>query len=246
MRGRSRMWIMGVVLAAAIAGPAGAQIPSEYTNLQVLPEDMERGQLIGVMRNFSMATGLRCNDCHVAEDPRDFSTFDFASDDLREKRIAREMLRMVQRINAEILPGLPDRGSPEVRVTCWTCHAGKPRPTTLEQEMLWAHAEGGGEGLAARYAELRERYFGAGAFDFGPGALDAVAGELADSDSDAALRAVEINLEHHPESVSSWNIKGALHAARGETEDAIAAYERSMEIQPNPPAQRALQRLRGG
>lgn len=237
--------LVAVSVAAATA-PAAAQIPTEYTNLQVLPEDITRGELLGYMRGFSLGTGFRCNHCHVAEDPTDFSTFDFASDDLREKRVAREMFRMIMHINGEILPSVPDRGEPAIEVGCVTCHAGKPRPTTLEQEMIWAHADSGADALEAKYAELREQYFGLGAFNFGPLALDNVAQQLAEDDSEAALKAVEINLEYHPESVSTWNVKGSIHMRLEQREEAIAAFERSMEIQPNPPAQRALRQLRGG
>jgi len=55
---------------------------------------------------------------------------------------------------------------------------GRTRPTTLVQELTWAVEEGGAEAMTARYAELRERYFGSGTLDFGVGTLTAVAQKL--------------------------------------------------------------------
>jgi len=246
--GRARF--LTTLLSALAAGwttPVTAQIPTEYTNLQVLPEDIDRQGLLGYMRDFSLSTGLRCNDCHVAENPRDFSTFDFASDEMREKRIAREMLIMVQRINDEILPGLPDRGSPEVEVGCVTCHSLRQRPATLEQELEWAFDSNGARAIEERYAQLRELYFGRGAYDFGARSLDNVAQAVFDRDTEAALLALEINLRHHPGSVSTWNLKANAHRQLDEREEAISAFERVLELQPNQPqAERALRELRGG
>jgi len=37
-----------------------AQMPEKFTNLQVLPNDIPRGELIGIMRRFTSSLGLRC------------------------------------------------------------------------------------------------------------------------------------------------------------------------------------------
>jgi photosynthetic reaction center cytochrome c subunit/tetratricopeptide repeat protein len=238
-----------LILAAIglVSTPAVAQIPEEYHNLKVLPEDITRPELVGFMRSFSLATGYRCQNCHVAEDPRDFSTYDFPSDEKPLKNKAREMLRMVLSINENFISKLPDRGTPEFEVGCVTCHAGKPRPTTLEQEMTWALSDGGMDAVQARYAELREEYFGLGAYNFGPRALENVAQTVGGSNPEGALGLIELNLEQHPESANSWNIKGSIHALLGQKDRAEAAFQRSLEIAPNnPPAQRGLAQLRGG
>lgn len=44
---------------------ACAQFPDKFTNLQVLPKDIGKDDLMQTMRNFSFATGLRCEGCHV-------------------------------------------------------------------------------------------------------------------------------------------------------------------------------------
>jgi len=37
---------------------ASAQIPKEFTNLEVIPKDVESRQLVGIMRNFAGALGV--------------------------------------------------------------------------------------------------------------------------------------------------------------------------------------------
>jgi hypothetical protein len=46
---------------------------------------------------------------------------DFASDAKKEKRRARDMIKMTEEINRRTFQG-------EVRVTCWTCHRGNEEP----------------------------------------------------------------------------------------------------------------------
>ena len=242
--------LLGLIALVLAPAPATAQarIPDEFTNLQVFPEDIEQRELIGRMRGFTSGLGVgRCSHCHTVSDGLDQPDDDFASDDKPTKVKARAMLRMVQAINADHIAQLPDRGEPAVEVTCVTCHSGKPRPTTLAQEITWAMEDGGPDAMSARYAELREQYFGRGAFDFGARTLENVAQAMGRQNPEGALAILELNLEHHPESVGSWLLKGQVHGLAGDTAAAVAAFERSLELAAgNPVATQQLQRLRGG
>ena len=242
------MTVALLMTMAALAAPAFAQIPEEFTNLKVLPEDIPQRELVTIMRGFTRALGVRCSTCHVGEEDQDLSEYDFASDDEATKRTAREMIKMVQSINENVVVTLADRGSPEIEVTCVSCHAGRRRPTTLVQELTWAVEEGGSEAMIARYHELRGRYYGFGALDFGPRALDEVVGGLLRADDlPGASAAVHLNLEFHPESADSWALKGQVHMRADQTDEAIAALEKSLEIFPqNPRVQRVLDRLKAG
>ena len=61
----------------------------------------------------------------------DLSTFDFASDERRQKRNARVMLRMVMEINTRHLAEVPEpRPADKPAVTCYTCHRGQDKPLT--------------------------------------------------------------------------------------------------------------------
>ena len=119
-----------VVLGAAsaiAAGRAPAQIPTQFTNLEVFARDVSRDDLIGAMMRFTSDLDVRCDHCHVGDDP-DFSTFDFASDAKPTKAIARRMLRMTAAINADWLGGAPGSPPAPPKVTCFTCHRGSVRP----------------------------------------------------------------------------------------------------------------------
>jgi len=237
-------------LVLSVPRPGSAQIPDEFTNLKVLPEDIEQRDLLNVMRGFSIGLDVRCTYCHVGEEGQPLSTYDFASDEKPEKRKAREMMRMVNHINETVLTALPDRSEPNVSVTCATCHAGRPRPSSLEEEMMWAYEDGGVEALTRRYRELRERYYGLGTLNFGSAPLDNVAQMLGGpprQDLEAALAVTDLNLEYHPDSGTTLTLRGQALAGLGRTDEAIRSLERALELNPrNRFAERLLQQLRGG
>ena len=121
--------------AAPAAAPAVVANP-ELKNLQVLPKDLTRDQLITIMRSFTQALGVRCNECHVvtATEPRE--QFDFASDAKRDKLAARVMIQTTMELNNRWIPRVkaaegkvqePGQ-APEMEVFCWTCHRGKKEP----------------------------------------------------------------------------------------------------------------------
>jgi len=222
-------------------------IPEEYTILHVLPEGIQRAELVGIIRNAAIALGVRCSFCHMVSNALDSPDDDFASDEKATKLKAREMMRMVQAINQDHLANLPDRTEPNVEVTCLTCHSGKSRPTTLVQEMTWAAEEGGTDAMRARYGELREQYYGSGAFNFGEGTLATVAQTLGRGNAEAGMAAVDLNLEYYPESIQTWILKGQLHLLAEETDDGITALERALELSPgNARIEQLLERARGG
>ena len=119
---------------APVATPPAPQ--SEFKNLQVLPGTLTRDQLVSIMRSFTRGLGVRCNHCHVvtATEPRE--QFDFPSDAKETKRAARVMIQTVNDLNRNWIPRVEAAageapsaaGSNELRVTCWTCHRGKPEP----------------------------------------------------------------------------------------------------------------------
>ena len=91
---RLQSCLAAIVSTAVLASPASAQIPQTFTNLQVLPKDIPRAQLVSTMRGFAGALGVRCTHCHVG--PDDLQGMDFATDEKESKKIARTMLRMVR------------------------------------------------------------------------------------------------------------------------------------------------------
>lgn len=235
--------VLGIVGSAIAAGPAAAQIPDEFQNLQVLPEDISRDSLVLLMRSFSFATGLRCEDCHVMGENGSFRGAEFDMDDKLAKRQARLMLEMVNRLNDEILPELPERDSPPLRVECKTCHRGIRKPHLLRTELRAVIETDGVDAAVARYRELRENAMEEGIYDFGVWEMNELARQLeADGRSAEAVVMLELNEEYHPRDASIPRTLGPLYEALERTEDAVAAYRRALGL--NPRDQRSLERLR--
>lgn len=248
-----------LALAAALLIPGGAagQVPDTFTNLQYFPEDIARDSLIGMMRQFSFALRVPCRYCHAGgpeDDPISLRGVDFASDEKIEKRRARHMLRMVERINGELLAKLPsDRpggdgaatGASRVRVECRTCHRGLPRPRMIDDIVAEKVREEGVEAAVAHYRELRERHYGDWRYDFGERVMIELARELAaEGRASDAASILAMMTDYHPESAAVWLGLGDAQRLAGRREDAIASYRRVLELSPQHlGAQRRLREM---
>ena len=199
----------GPVLAGLIVllgpQPGLAQFPPDsFTNLQVLPKDIETRDLINTMRGFAIGLGVRCEFCHVGEPGQPLASFDFAADDKPTKAKARVMLRMVQHINGEHLAELEERSDPPIEVTCATCHHGVSKPQTTQALLMEAYTEGGLEAAIQEYRDLRERYHGTYSYDFSESVLNQVAQQLAvGGNLDDAAGVLALNIEMFPNSANA-------------------------------------------
>ena len=102
-------------------------------NLQVLPKDWTRQQVVQVMQGFNMALGVQCNYCHVemagaAPNANGQIPIDAAPDDKQQKKTARVMMKMVGDINNTFGSQLGKPASDVTRVQCATCHRGQAIP----------------------------------------------------------------------------------------------------------------------
>jgi hypothetical protein len=143
------LFLVVLVLAAYAPVPKGAgEAPAadtNHVNLQVFPQDIPHDRLIEAMRGFTRALGVRCDHCHVRGDDGEMA---FPSDANPHKEVAREMMRMNQRLNTELLASIEGLHEADGwRVTCWTCHRGETTPATRWPEE--AEAEGGADSTAA-------------------------------------------------------------------------------------------------
>jgi len=240
--------VMAMVMATAPAADAQQwSWPERPENLQVLPEDWTGQRLQPVMTGFTRALGVRCSHCHVGEEGQPLTTYDFPSDDNPNKERARTMLRMLGDIN-ETLKTIEPSGAEPVNMWCHTCHRGRPRPLTLGDELDETYRTDGIEAALARYAGLRERFYGRGSYDFGENSLNgfgyAVMGK---DDLDGALEVFLLNVELFPESSNVYDSLAEAYMNRGETRLAIQYYEKSLELnQGNSNAVQQLKVLRDG
>jgi cytochrome c len=115
---------------SAPAAAARADGPANMKNRKVLPATITRRELGQTMRSFAVSLGVRCAYCHVGPVDGPLSAFDFASDANPHKEIARGMIRMAMRINAE-LPKIADKDS---KVSCYSCHRGATKPALVPPE----------------------------------------------------------------------------------------------------------------
>ena len=233
-----------VVVLILFATPTLAQLPEAFTNLEILPKDIDQRQLIGTMRGFSMSLGVRCTHCHVGEEGKPLSTFDFAADDKEPKRVARAMLRMTREINDQLLPATGRATTLEVG--CGTCHHGVTRPTTLTQELTQALDAEGVDAAVARYRALRAEYHGRGVYDFGPMTLDRMAESLIAETPASAIALLRLNLDAHPDDAYGHYLLGESLAKAGDRPGAIGSFERSLALRPdNPRARARIEALKG-
>jgi len=230
-----RMMNMGktmvIVLVAALTLTTSA-VAGELKNLKVFPADTGKEKVIEVMKTWTSALGVRCDHCHVQKVPGDFQSFDFASDEKKDKDVARGMMRMVQGINGKLLPGAT--GEHDVKISCVTCHRGVIHPATLDQVMLKTVQTKGADAAVTRYHDLRDKYYGRGSYDFGPRSLVPAIETLADTggDLDAAQMLVELTIEEYPQDAGSRVMLAHILLKKGDKDGASAAIAKALEIDP--------------
>ena len=89
------------------------EFDGQWKNLKVLPQDISKDSLMGLMRMYNQALGVKCNHCHVQ---------DKASDEKHEKEITRHMIQFTDELNAkEFAPIGPKYAQ---AIECATCHRG--------------------------------------------------------------------------------------------------------------------------
>ncbi|MGA7616432.1 MAG: c-type cytochrome [Thermoanaerobaculia bacterium] len=218
--------------------------PEHPKNLQIL-KGMSGEQLRPVMVGFTRALGVRCNYCHVGEEGKPFTEWDFPSDAKPAKKTARQMLVMLRMINDQLKEVQPS-GDQRVNMWCGTCHHGKPRPMTLEESLDEAYRQGGVKAAVDRYHELRDRYYGRGAYDFGERSLNQFGYELlGKSDLDGGITILRLNAEMFPQSGNVWDSLAEAYAKEGKPELAEIYYRKSLELDPeNRHALEELQKIR--
>ena len=216
-------------VSAPLAGQAvGKWPPDSLVNLRVIPKSTPVMQVVGMMRNITGDLGVRCHFCHVGEEGQPLERFDFASDQKRTKVVARQMMLMVQEINAR-LDTLPSRATPLLQVTCATCHRGTSRPVPLFALMLETSQAAGADSAIRAYRALRQRYYGRDAFDFGEPSLNIAAFRLGQAKRfEEAFALLRLNEEFFPSSSGMYVFRGNIVLMQGDTTAAEAAFREAI------------------
>lgn len=127
--------ITSVITVVALTSMAPQQEKGVFMNVKVLPKNLTDKQLHAVMREWAMSLGVRCNFCHAPN--AEGKGLDFASDAKPEKKMAREMYKMMNKINHKFFEAKKDSLGMMMRsgVNCYTCHRGESHPETKLPEM---------------------------------------------------------------------------------------------------------------
>ncbi len=177
--------------------------PQSPENLQVLPKNTKIEQLKKIMGAFTEGLGVRCSNCHFMADPKDVSTFDFASDKVPNKEIARKMLKMVNNINQGTISEIAELSKDKnpLTVNCYTCHRGYEKPIQLEDLLYSTVKDSGTEAGLNQYKMLRTKFYGKGTFNFDDESLIELGNKLQDDKmSTQAILFLKLNTEFNPDS----------------------------------------------
>ncbi len=233
--------------AAALAqqGP-GWDWPDKAKNLKVLPSDTPKEKLRETMMVFTRSLGVRCPYCHVGEEGKPLSSFDFPSDKNPKKVIARDMMRMAGDVQGD-LKKMHLQGTHRVAMGCQTCHHGRPVPATLVEELGWTYETSGIDSTMAAYQNLRTRFYGRNAYDFGDGSLMELGMNLSGKGkNDDAIRIMKLNVETNPTSSRAEEGLAEAYAAAGQKDQAVHAFQKALELDPkNRNAERRIHELEG-
>lgn len=222
---------LAIFLVAPVLSQDRWSWPEKPSNLQVLPKDWPGSKLQPVMIGFTRALGVRCTYCHKGEEGKPLSTYDFASDQNPNKDRARVMLRMLADINADLKKIQPS-GSQRVNMWCGTCHRGRPRPLTLEEELEEQYRSKGIQPAIDDYVELKKKYYGRGSYDFGEVSLNAFGYAVLEKDVVGAIQVFKLNTEEFPQSANVWDSLAEAYMKARDLKKAEENYNKSLTLDP--------------
>ncbi len=223
--------------------------PDNPKNLTVLPKTTTGRELQRTMFGFTAGLGVRCTFCHVGEEGKDFSQFDFVSDAKPEKNEARTMIQMVSNINNVYLAQLHVDSTSVLRVSCMTCHHGNAVPIALEDKLKRTFDRFGIDSTIKQYRVLRDQFYGGFTYNFKEGTLVRLAELISDdtSKAPAAIEVLKLNIELYPSSAFSYARLAGIYEREGNVSAAIENYEQALKLDPNNRmAKGRLERLRNG
>jgi hypothetical protein len=165
----------------------------------------------------------------VGQEGQNLDQFDFAKDEKQPKLRARQMMRMVAEINRR-LDTLPGHTPTDPVVTCRTCHRGVSVPLPLQTIVMTADSVSGLDSAMRAYRNLRERYYGRDAYDFGEPTLNIAAFRLARAGKHAdGLALLDLNEGYYPNSSGMSVFRGNIQLMKGDTNAAAVAYREAIK-----------------
>lgn len=129
---KTSLVVFVLVCVVAISSAFTSATDPGYKNLHILPKNITEKQMDSVMHHFSASLNVGCDFCHIKKEVAGNEDWDWASDKNKHKLVARDMMRMTNKLNDEYFPysGKAENMSTILTVTCFTCHNGSKEPET--------------------------------------------------------------------------------------------------------------------
>ena len=117
---------------------------------------------------------------------------------------------------------------------------------TLEEELGEQYRTKGLQAALDDYGDLKKKYYGSAAFDFGEGSLNSFGYTvLQNNDAAGAIRVFALNAETFPQSGNVWDSLAEGYLKAGDVKKAQENYEKSLSLDPaNQNAKDALKKIR--
>jgi hypothetical protein len=179
------------------------------------------------MQAVAAALGVTCDYCHAGRDAEPKLT----ASGKRRLDVGREMIAMTASLNATVRAATGKTERDAASVTCVTCHRGVTIPRPLTDILLVTGVREGADAAVKQYRDLRSRYYGRGAYDFGEETLLSVARRLANVRPEVAIPLAELNMEFFPKSVNTLVTKAIAQSGRDD-EAAVATLKQALELDP--------------
>lgn len=121
------------LLSIVVFGAMTTNKPQDegFKNLKVLPKNISGENLHKVMEDWEHSLGVHCNFCHARNE--ETKKMDWASDAKPEKAMARDMYKMMNKINQKYFHAKKDSLGMIMQsgVNCNTCHRGTAHPEVM-------------------------------------------------------------------------------------------------------------------
>jgi tetratricopeptide (TPR) repeat protein len=176
------------------------------------------------MQTISQALGVTCGYCHTADRG--------SGQPEPKKDIARAMMAMTRDINAKIEAAAGGTSKSVTQVECITCHRGVAIPRQLSDILTQTLKNQGVEAAIAQYKDLRNRYYGSAAYDFGDATIINIAQAMATRRPDDALALLNAQLEFNPKSAKTLTAIAYAYTRKFDDATAITYLEKALEIEP--------------
>ncbi|WPU96623.1 c-type cytochrome [Mucilaginibacter sabulilitoris] len=124
--------LLSVVVLGAMTSMTPKKVQDEgFKNLKVLPKNISNDNLHKVMEEWEHSLGVHCNFCHVRNE--ETKKMDWANDTKPEKAMARDMYKMMNKINQKYFHAKKDSLGMimPAGVNCNTCHRGTAHPEVI-------------------------------------------------------------------------------------------------------------------